>query len=64
MGPGSPRDGRQIIKRMEGLCTRETRGGNRGNPYRTHSAGELRAQNAGERVRLAGGFTAGGTMVV
>jgi aspartyl-tRNA synthetase len=25
-----------------------------GNPYRTHNAGELRAENAGERVRLAG----------
>src|SRR5215216_136296 len=24
------------------------------NPYRTHTAGELRARNAGERVRLAG----------
>jgi aspartyl-tRNA synthetase len=26
----------------------------RGNPYRTHSAGELRKDDAGERVRLAG----------
>ena len=25
-----------------------------GNPYRTHNAGELRAENEGERVRLAG----------
>ncbi|MGB3633670.1 MAG: aspartate--tRNA ligase [Rubrobacteraceae bacterium] len=25
-----------------------------GNPYRSHTAGELRAENAGERVRLAG----------
>jgi aspartyl-tRNA synthetase len=25
-----------------------------GNPYRTHTAGELRARNAGERVKLAG----------
>jgi aspartyl-tRNA synthetase len=40
----------------EGADAREERGSlhRQGNPYRTRSAGELRRENVGERVRLAG----------
>jgi aspartyl-tRNA synthetase len=49
---GSPRLGYHLW--TEGA--REERGSlhRQGNPYRTRSAGELRRENAGERVRLAG----------
>jgi aspartyl-tRNA synthetase len=33
---------------------RKNSGGQSGNPYRTHTAGELRVKNVGERVKLAG----------
>lgn len=33
---------------------RKDSGGQSGNPYRTHTAGELRAKSVGERVKLAG----------
>jgi aspartyl-tRNA synthetase len=51
---GSPRLGYHLC--TEGTGAREERGSlhRQGNPYRTRSAGELRRENAGERVRLAG----------
>jgi aspartyl-tRNA synthetase len=46
--------GKRTREQQRGEVILHIEGQNTANPYRTRSAGELRAQNVGERVRLAG----------